>query len=98
MQAREKAGGVMDTQMLWLEADELRRLVGYKNKSRLCRWLDANRVPFLLNSMGFPLVSRKAIENAMCGLPLTTDEHAKETPRQINVGQLSLVASRNKKS
>ncbi len=35
MQAREKAGGVMDTQMLWLEADELRRLVGYKKQISL---------------------------------------------------------------
>lgn len=47
---------------LFLEPVELAQLTGRKLKSRQVEWLRQNGVPFRINAMGHPVVTRASIE------------------------------------
>jgi hypothetical protein len=42
----------------FLDDDDLKRLTGYKRPADQARWLEDNGIPFILNRLGRPVVSR----------------------------------------
>ena len=53
---------------MFLTRDELLQLTGYKRCYDQLRWLEANKVPHVVNAAGKPVVSRAAAE-VMLGVP-----------------------------
>ncbi|MCW3478778.1 DUF4224 domain-containing protein [Neisseriaceae bacterium JH1-16] len=74
-----------------LTQEELKSISGYKTSARIAVWLKANRIPFLTNGRGRPLVSRLVVRAAL-GENLVTSA---PTPlRSINLDQLNKVTRR----
>lgn len=48
----------MSATKLCLQPDELVEITGYRQKSKQCWWLRANKVPHKTNALGKPVVSR----------------------------------------
>lgn len=46
---------------MFLTADELRELTGAKRRATISRWLDDQRIPYLVGVDGWPRVSRVVI-------------------------------------
>lgn len=44
---------------------ELEQIVGVKSSKKIVNWLSANRIPYLLNGAGKPLVHRQALAYTM---------------------------------
>lgn len=48
---------------------ELEQIVGLKSSKKIVNWLTTNRIPYLLNAAGKPLVHRQALAFSM-GAPV----------------------------
>ena len=58
---REPEGLGVSAPALFLSAAELRELTGRARKVKQAEWLRANNIPFFLNAMQRPVVTRAAI-------------------------------------
>lgn len=74
-----------------LSFDELKEMSGYKTAARICDWLKLNRIPFLTNGRGRPLVSRLVIRQALGETNQPTD---KAPIRSINIDKLERATRR----
>lgn len=52
----------MSGESVFLNADELRQLTGYKYAARQVRWLIDHRIPHYVNGAGRPIVLRSFFE------------------------------------
>lgn len=74
-----------------LSFDELKDMSGYKTATRICDWLKSNRIPFLTNGRGRPLVSRLVVRQALG----ETNQLADKAPlRSINIDKLESATRR----
>ena len=50
---------------MFLTPEELAQLTGYRSnqRSRMCRWLSEQGIPFTINRLGDPVVLRSTIES-----------------------------------
>jgi len=48
---------------LFIEPEELRMLTGRKLKSKQIQWLRGEGIPFRINALGHPVVTRATVEN-----------------------------------
>ena len=48
---------------LFIEPEELRVLTGRKLKSKQIQWLRGEGIPFRINALGHPVVTRSTVEN-----------------------------------
>ena len=62
----------------FLSQKELQTLSGYQQKAGQMKWLDRNGIAFLVNRLGYPVVSRSGVmellsvstrRRASCGMP-----------------------------
>jgi len=58
-----------------LSKQELAYLTSYKSNKSIIKWLNKNRVPYMLNGEGMPLVNRNALA-ALMGDPSVTKQIA----------------------
>lgn len=63
--------------MDWLTREELIELTGYHSPKRWVKWLQVNRIPYMLDGKGLPKVNRQALAYLM-GAPV-------DKPKQQNV-------------
>ena len=56
-----------------LSKQELAYLTSYKSNKSIIKWLNKNRVPYMLNGEGTPLVNRNALA-ALMGDPSVTKQ------------------------
>lgn len=54
---------------MYLDAAELEELTGYRQKGKQVQWLTDNRVRFLVNRAGFPMVLTAERDRIMIGGP-----------------------------
>ena len=50
---------------MFLSRDDIKTLTGYVRAADQIRWLRNNKVAFMVNAAGIPIVSRSAIENML---------------------------------
>lgn len=51
----------------FLASDEVARLTGYRQKTKQIQQLIKMRIPHELDSWGYPIVLRRAVENRLAG-------------------------------
>ena len=64
--------------MLFLNAEEIRELTGFKLATAQCRWLASNSYPHDKNHSGKPMVLRSYLEQRLC--PSVRIPHGFEEP------------------
>jgi hypothetical protein len=73
----------------WLMPEELQEITGYKTKKRIKTWLDSNKITYLENAAGAPLVSRALLECRMAGVDLLLSSRQEQNQAPgINVSAL----------
>lgn len=50
---------------MFLNRDELKTLTGYTRAADQIKWLRNNKVAYIVNAAGIPIVSKTAIENLL---------------------------------
>ena len=73
----------------FLNPEELRALSGYRQKGAQVKWLNQNGIPFIVNRLGNPVVSRVGIMEQLSpqrGRPASPDSPDLEALRNLDNG------------
>ena len=69
------------TASIFLTADELRELTGYRTPTHQRRWLDAHRIPYLISGKGQPRILRALLVARLGGATISEQPPAAREPR-----------------